>query len=168
MKFLLSFYPLHTCFPAMLFNVGISNVLLNVGTESVYKCHNYFFLVIAIHNSLQVQPQVKTLLILKSIENLLNNFDSCLILYWIHILLKKNKYFTSIQYLSCLFQVMFLLDCPSLTAEDLSDTAFRREELNRSKHRRRKMFSWTNKVVGVGIGLTAGIAAWKIAAELRR
>lgn len=65
-------------------------------------------------------------------------------------------------------EVMFLLDCPSLTAEDLSDTAFRQEELNRSKHRRRKMFSWTNKVVGVGIGLTAGIAAWKIAAELRR
>lgn len=65
-------------------------------------------------------------------------------------------------------EVMFLLDSPFLTAEDLSDTAYRHEESTRSKYKRRKMFSWTNKVVGVGIGLTAGIAAWKIAAELRR
>ncbi|CAI9718381.1 probable flavin-containing monoamine oxidase A [Octopus vulgaris] len=63
-------------------------------------------------------------------------------------------------------ETLFLEDPSLLDPKSLEDTVFRDESFFKNKQRKKK-FSWTNKVVGVGIGLTAGLAAWKLATKFR-
>ncbi|GAB1598628.1 probable flavin-containing monoamine oxidase A [Argonauta hians] len=63
-------------------------------------------------------------------------------------------------------ETLFLEDPCLVSPESLKDTVFRDDSVFK-KNQHKKRICWPKNVIGFGIGLTAGVAAWKLANKLR-